>query len=68
MATHGKGLICLSLTHNQVSKLNLRLMSATNKSKMQTAFTVSIEASKGITTGISAYDRAKTIKIAISKM
>jgi len=67
MATHGKGLICLSLTHNQVSKLNLRLMSATNKSRMQTAFTVSIEASKGITTGISAYDRAKTIKVAISK-
>ena len=67
MATHGKGLICLSLTQSQVSKLNLPLMSAINKSRMQTAFTVSIEAKKGITTGISAYDRAKTIKVAISK-
>ena len=67
MATHGKGLICLSLTQSQVSKLNLPLVVAINKSRMQTAFTVSIEAKKGITTGISAYDRAKTIKVAISK-
>tara|TARA_B100000941_G_C28438178_1_gene518165 strand:+ start:56 stop:1111 length:1056 start_codon:yes stop_codon:yes gene_type:complete len=67
MAKHGRGLICLALTKNQVEKLNLPLMSRTNKSRMQTAFTVSIEAKKGISTGISAYDRAKTIKVAINK-
>ena len=64
MAKHGRGLICLALTKGQVSKLNLPLMSSVNKSRMQTAFTVSIEAKKGITTGISAFDRAKTIKVA----
>ena len=67
MATHGRGLICLSLTSNQINKLGLPLMSPVNKSRMQTAFTVSIEARKGITTGISAFDRAKTIKTAINK-
>ncbi len=67
MAKHGRGLICLALTKNQVEKLKLPLMSRTNKSRMQTAFTVSIEAKKGISTGISAYDRAKTIKVAINK-
>ena len=67
MAKHGRGLICLALTQNQVDKLKLPLMSPTNKSRMQTAFTISIEAKKGITTGISAYDRAKTIKVAINK-
>ncbi len=67
MATHGRGLICLALTKKKVSSLGLRLMSSINKSRMQTAFTVSIEAKKGITTGISAYDRAKTIKTAIKK-
>ena len=66
MATHGRGLICLALTKNKVDELNLPLMSSLNKSRMQTAFTISIEAKKGITTGISAFDRAKTIKIAIS--
>ena len=66
MAKHGRGLICLALTKNQIDKLKLPLMSPANKSRMQTAFTISIEAKKGITTGISAYDRAKTIKIAIS--
>ena len=66
MAKHGRGLICLALTKNQINKLKLPLMSPTNKSRMQTAFTVSIEAKKGITTGISAYDRAKTIKVAIN--
>ena len=65
MAKHGRGLICLALTKNQIDKLKLPLMSRTNKSRMQTAFTVSIEAKKGISTGISAYDRAKTIKVAI---
>ena len=67
MAKHGRGLICLALTKDQVDKLQLPLMSPTNKSRMQTAFTISIEAKKGITTGISAYDRAKTIKVAINK-
>ena len=66
MAKHGRGLICLALTKNQIDKLKLPLMSPTNKSRMQTAFTVSIEAKKGISTGISAYDRAKTISIAIN--
>ena len=66
MATHGRGLICLALTKNKVDELNLPLMSSLNKARMQTAFTISIEAKKGITTGISAFDRAKTIKIAIS--
>ena len=66
MATHGRGLICLALTKKQIDNLKLPLMSSNNKSRMQTAFTISIEAKKGITTGISAYDRAKTIKTAIS--
>ena len=67
MAKHGRGLICLALTKQQVDKLSLPLMSAVNKARMQTAFTVSIEAKKGITTGISAFDRAKSIKVAINK-
>ena len=67
MAKYGRGLICLSLTQSQANKLNLPLMSAINKSRNQTAFTISIEARKGITTGISAHDRAKTIKTAIKK-
>ena len=66
MAKHGRGLICLALTSNQVDKLKLPLMSRKNKSRMQTAFTISIEAKKGISTGISAYDRAKTIRVAIN--
>jgi len=66
MAMHGRGLVCLALTNKQVDKLSLPLMSAVNKARMQTAFTVSIEAKKGITTGISAFDRAKTIKVAIN--
>lgn len=66
MAKHGRGLICLALTKKQIEKLKLPLMSQINKSRMQTAFTVSIEAKKGITTGISAFDRAKTIKVAIN--
>ena len=67
MAKYGRGLICLALSQSQVSKLNLPLMSSTNNSRTQTAFTVSIEAKKGITTGISAHDRAHTIKTAIKK-
>ena len=66
MAKHGRGLICLALTKKQIDNLKLPLMSPINKSRMQTAFTVSIEARKGITTGISAHDRAKTIKTAIN--
>ena len=67
MAKHGRGLICLALTKKQIENLKLPLMSQINRSRMQTAFTVSIEAKKGISTGISAFDRAKTIKIAINK-
>ncbi len=66
MAKHGRGLVCLALTKKQVDILKLPLMSSINKSRMQTAFTISIEAKRGITTGISAQDRAKTIKIAIN--
>ena len=66
MAKHGRGLICLALTKKQIDNLKLPLMSPNNKSRMQTAFTISIEAKKGITTGISAHDRAKTIKTAIN--
>ena len=65
MAKHGRGLICLALTSKKVKKLNLPLMSSINKSRTQTAFTISIESKKGVTTGISAHDRAKTIKVAI---
>ena len=67
MAKNGRGLICLALTPQKVKKLNLPLMSLVNKSRTQTAFTVSIEARKGISTGISAKDRARTIKVAIKK-
>ena len=66
MAKHGRGLICLALTKKQIDNLKLPLMSPVNKSRMQTAFTISIEAKKGITTGISTQDRAKTIKTAIN--
>jgi len=67
MAKYGRGLICLALDSLQAKKLNLSLMSPVNQSRNKTAFTVSIEAKKGITTGISAQDRARTIKIASKK-
>ena len=67
MAKYGRGLICLALDSIQAKKLNLSLMSPVNQSRNKTAFTVSIEAKKGITTGISAIDRARTIKIASKK-
>ena len=67
MAKHGRGLICLALTKKQIDNLKLPLMSQINRSRMQTAFTVSIEAKKGISTGISAFDRAKTIRVAINQ-
>ena len=66
MATHGRGLICLALPSEQIDKLKLPLMAATNSSRHETAFTVSIEAREGVTTGISAHDRAKTISVAIN--
>jgi 3,4-dihydroxy 2-butanone 4-phosphate synthase/GTP cyclohydrolase II len=65
MATHGRGLICLALTGQRCDELGLNLMAAKNESPFQTAFTVSIEAREGITTGISAHDRAHTVQIAI---
>tara|TARA_Y100000590_G_scaffold426856_1_gene536436 strand:+ start:1381 stop:2478 length:1098 start_codon:yes stop_codon:yes gene_type:complete len=67
MAKHGRGLICLTLCQKQADKLNLSLMSQNNISRSQTAFTVSIDAKEGVTTGISAHDRCKTIKKAINK-
>ena len=67
MAKYGRGLICLALDSLQAKRLNLSLMSPVNQSRNKTAFTVSIEAKKGITTGISARDRARTIKIASKK-
>jgi 3,4-dihydroxy 2-butanone 4-phosphate synthase/GTP cyclohydrolase II len=65
MAKHGRGLICLALTAERVHDLGLPLMSSKNESRHRTAFTVSIEARDGITTGISAPDRARTIAVAI---
>jgi 3,4-dihydroxy 2-butanone 4-phosphate synthase/GTP cyclohydrolase II len=65
MAKHGRGLICLAMTPERVNQLGLRLMSHDNASRHQTAFTVSIEAREGVTTGISAHDRAHTIAVAI---
>ena len=65
MAKHGRGLICLSLTPERVEELQLPPMTTDNTSSFGTAFTISIEAKKGVTTGISAADRARTIKTAI---
>ena len=67
MAKYGRGLICLTLNSNQSKKLGLNYMAPVNQSRNKTAFTVSIEAKKGISTGISAKDRARTIKIATKK-
>ncbi|SDC75713.1 3,4-dihydroxy 2-butanone 4-phosphate synthase / GTP cyclohydrolase II [Sphingomonas sp. YR710] len=65
MAKHGRGLICLSLTRERVEQLGLDLMSRNNGTRHETAFTVSIEAREGVTTGISAADRARTVAVAI---
>jgi 3,4-dihydroxy 2-butanone 4-phosphate synthase/GTP cyclohydrolase II len=65
MAKHGRGLICLALTRQRVEALGLPLMAHGNESRLSTAFTVSIEAREGITTGISAADRARTVQVAI---
>jgi 3,4-dihydroxy 2-butanone 4-phosphate synthase/GTP cyclohydrolase II len=65
MARHGRGLICLALTKDRAEQLGLEPMTRTNRSRLETAFTVSIEAREGISTGISAADRARTIAVAI---
>ncbi len=65
MATHGRGLICLTLTKSRVDQLGLELMSRANGTRHETAFTTSIEALEGVTTGISAADRARTVSVAI---
>ena len=65
MATHGRGLICLTLTKSRVEQLGLDLMSRANGTRHETAFTTSIEAREGVTTGISAADRARTVSVAI---
>ncbi|SFA94732.1 3,4-dihydroxy 2-butanone 4-phosphate synthase / GTP cyclohydrolase II [Poseidonocella pacifica] len=67
MATHGRGLICLALPPERIEALGLQLMSTNNSSRHETAFTVSIEAREGVTTGISAHDRARTVAVAIDK-
>ena len=65
MATHGRGLICLALPGSRIDALGLQLMSPKNSSRHETAFTMSIEAREGVTTGISAHDRAHTVAVAI---
>ena len=65
MAKYGRGLICLTLTSERVASLGLELMSTYNSSRHETAFTISIEAREGVTTGISAHDRARTVAVAI---
>src|SRR5881394_820912 len=67
MATHARGLICLTLTEERCRQLSLPLMVSDNRSPMGTAFTVSIEAAAGVTTGISAADRARTVRAATAK-
>ncbi len=65
MATHGRGLICLAMPGSRIDALGLQLMSTKNSSRHETAFTVSIEAREGVSTGISAADRARTVSVAI---
>ncbi len=67
MARHGRGLVCLSITEERAKQLNLPPMVTDNSSPFGTAFTVSIEARRGVTTGISAHDRATTIRVAIAE-
>ena len=67
MAKHGRGLICLTLTEERCRQLNLPLMVNNNRSQLGTAFTVSIEAARGVTTGISAADRARTVQAAVKR-
>ena len=67
MAKHARGLICIAMDNLQAKKIGLTLASPINQSRSKTAFAYSIEAKKGVTTGISAYDRARTIKVASNK-
>jgi len=67
MALHGRGLICLPMTAERIDRLGLPMMAVNNSSRHETAFTVSIEAREGVTTGISAADRARTIEVAIAE-
>ncbi len=67
MATHGRGLICLPMTADRIDHLGLPMMAVNNSSRHETAFTVSIEAREGVSTGISAADRALTVGVAISE-
>jgi 3,4-dihydroxy 2-butanone 4-phosphate synthase/GTP cyclohydrolase II len=67
LATHARGLICLTLTEERCRQLNLPLMVSDNRSPLGTAFTVSIEAASGVSTGISAADRARTVRAATAK-
>jgi 3,4-dihydroxy 2-butanone 4-phosphate synthase/GTP cyclohydrolase II len=66
MAKHGRGLICLTLTDERCRQLGLPLMVRDNRTPHGTAFTVSIEAAEGVTTGISAHDRARTVQVAVA--
>src|SRR5919199_6078241 len=65
MATHGRGLVCLCLTEERCDELGLAPMTDRNETQFGTAFTVSIEAREGVSTGISAHDRSRTIQVAI---
>jgi 3,4-dihydroxy 2-butanone 4-phosphate synthase/GTP cyclohydrolase II len=67
MATHGRGLICLTITEERSQQLGLSMMASRNNTRFATAFTVSIEAAEGVTTGISAQDRATTIRAAVKR-
>ena len=67
MAKYGRGLICLTLTEERCQQLDLQLMVRTNRSPHGTAFTTSIEAAEGVTTGISAHDRSRTIEAAVAR-
>src|SRR5436190_17875014 len=67
MAMHARGLICLTLTEERCRDLNLRAMVSDNRSQHGTAFTASIEAATGVTTGISAADRARTVRVATAR-
>ncbi len=67
MATHARGLVCLTLTEERCRQLNLALMVRDNRAPLGTAFTTSIEAASGVTTGISAADRARTVRAAIAR-
>ena len=67
MASHGRGLICLTLSEERCRQLDLPLMVSRNSARFATNFTVSIEAARGVTTGISAQDRAVTVRAAVQK-